>query len=133
MMVAHRSLLVVLALASLAGGASAAIAADPASAPTAAAAAAPEPPTRRERIEEIWLDARGESGRIRTMPMYLDDQPAEYRFGPEPCGRSHRLGPETLRALQDALVNAQPVRIDATPPGGDDGRRCITGVAFFAR
>lgn len=91
-----------------------------------------EGPTRRERIEELWLDAKGESGFVRTVPLYLDDQAAEYRFGPAYCGKSHRLGAETLRALQGALANAQPVRIDATPPSGDEGRRCITGVAFFA-
>lgn len=113
------SLFAVLALASLVGAAS-------------PAAAAPEPPTRKERIEEIWLDARGESGWVRTVPLYLDDAPAEYRFGPAYCGRGHRLGEGTLRALQGALTNAQPVRIDAAPPSGDEGRRCITGVAFFA-
>jgi hypothetical protein len=116
--------LVLLALASLLGG------------PTAAEAAPAEgdrlePPTRKERIEEIWLDARGESGWIRTVPMYLDDAPAEYRFGPAFCGRSHRLGEPTLRALQAALAGAQPVRVDASP-AGDEGRRCVTGVAFFA-
>lgn len=87
---------------------------------------------RKEKIEELWLDAKGESGFVRTVPLYLDDQAAEYRFGPAYCGKSHRLGAETLRALQGALANAQPVRIDATPPSGDQGRRCITGVAFFA-
>jgi hypothetical protein len=37
-----------------------------------------------------------------------------------------------LRALQGAIANGQPVRIDATPPAGEEARRCITGVAFFA-
>jgi hypothetical protein len=97
-----------------------------------AAAAAPEAPTRKERLEELWLDARGESGWIRTVPLFLDDQPGEYRFGPAYCGRSHRLGDETLRALQAALASGQPVRIDAEPATGDAARRCITGVAFFA-
>lgn len=91
-----------------------------------------EGPVRKERIEELWLDAKGESGFVRTVPLYLDDQAAEYRFGPAYCGKSHRLGTETLRALQGALANAQPVRIDAAPPSGDEGRRCITGVTFFA-
>jgi hypothetical protein len=113
------SLCAVLALASLVGTAS-------------PAAAAPEPPTRRERIEEIWLDARGESGRVRTVPLYLDDAPAEYRFGPAYCGRGHRLGEGTLQAMQGALATGQPVRIDAGALGGDEDRRCITGVAFFA-
>jgi len=122
-LVRRSSVLAVLALVSLAGVASAA---------SATAAAAPEPPTRRERIEELWLDARGDSGWVRTVPLYLDDRPAEYRFGPAFCGRSHRLGEDTLRGLQSALANAQPVRIDAAAPSGDEGRRCITGVAFFA-
>jgi hypothetical protein len=116
-------LLVVLSLASLAG-------------PTSAAQAAPvapglEGPTRKEKLEELWLDAKGESGWIRTVPMYIDDAAAEYHFGPTYCGRSHRLGAETLRALQGALAQGQPVRIDATPTG-TEARRCITGVAFFA-
>lgn len=116
-------LLALVALASLAS---------PASIARAAPGTNLEGPTRRERIEELWLDAKGESGFVRTVPLYLDDQAAEYRFGPDFCGRGHRLGAETLRALQGALANAQPVRIDATPPSGDAGRRCITGVAFFA-
>lgn len=123
-------LLVSLALASPVGVALAA------SDDTRAAAEGPgtnlEGPTRRERIEELWLDAKGESGWVRTVPLYLDDQAAEYRFGPAYCGKGHRLGEETLRALHAALGTAQPVRIDATPPSGDEGRRCITGVAFFA-
>lgn len=115
-------LLVTIALASLAS-------------PTSLAAAGPgtslDGPVRKERIEELWLDAKGESGWLRTVPLYLDDQAAEYRFGPAYCGKSHRLGAETLRALQGALATAQPVRIDATA-ASDEGRRCITGVAFFA-
>ena len=117
-------LFVLLALASLGGAAS--------------AAAAPgggsnlEGPTRKEKLEELWLDAKGESGWVRTVPMYIDDAPAEYHFGPAYCGRSHRLGEETLRALHGALAKGQPVRIDAAPPSGDEKRRCITGVAFFA-
>jgi hypothetical protein len=105
--------------------------------PAALAAAAPpregsaSEPTRKERIEEIWLDARGQSGWVRTVPLYLDDQPAAYRFGPAFCGRNHRVGAETLRALHAALAQGQPVRIDAEA-SGDEGRRCITGVAFFA-
>jgi hypothetical protein len=95
------------------------------------ASAAPEPPTRKERVDELWLDAKGESGWIRTVPMFIDDQPAEYRFGPAYCGSKHRLGDETLRALQAALATGQPVRIDA-PAASGDASRCITGVAFFA-
>ena len=30
------------------------------------------------------------------------------------------------------LAHGHPVRIDAAPPSGDEKRRCITGVAFFA-
>jgi hypothetical protein len=94
--------------------------------------AAPEPPTRKERIEEVWLAVGGQSGWIRTVPMFIDDQPAEYRFGPAYCGSKHRLGDETLRALHAALATGQPVRIDAPPASGDGSPRCITGVAFFA-
>jgi hypothetical protein len=114
-----RALFVLFTLASLVGVAS-------------AAHAAPEGPTRKEKLEEVWLDAKGESGWVRTVPMYIDDAPAEYHFGPAYCGRSHRLGEETLRALQGALANGQPVRIDAAPASGAEARRCITGVAFFA-
>lgn len=98
----------------------------------AAPEAPAEPSARKERIETLWLDARGESGWIRTVPIFLDDHSAEYRFGPAFCGRSHRLGDETLRALQAALATGQPVRIDAEPAAADATRRCITGVAFFA-
>lgn len=117
-----RALFVLLALVSLGG----------------VAHAAPEGPsglagpTRKEKLEELWLDAKGESGWVRTVPMYIDDAPAEYHFGPAYCGRSHRLGEETLRALHGALAKGQPVRIDAGPASGDEKRRCITGVAFFA-
>lgn len=98
-----------------------------------ASAALPETPVRKERIEELWLDARGDSGWIRTVPLYLDDAPAVVHFGPAFCGRSHRLGEPTLRAMQAALANGQPVRIDAEAVGsGDEARRCVTGVAFFA-
>lgn len=98
----------------------------------APAGAAPEPPTRKERIEEIRIDARGESGLVRTVPLYLDDAPAEYQFGPERCGKGHRLGAPTLSALHAALASGQPVRIDAASPRGEQGWRCITAVAMFA-
>ncbi len=98
----------------------------------AAPEASPEPPPRKERIDALWLDAGGGSGWVRTVPMYIDDQEAEYRFGSAFCGRSHRLGEATLRALQAALASGQPVRIDAAPAPGDATQRCITGVAFFA-
>lgn len=97
------------------------------------ASAAPDPAARKERIEVLWLDAQGDSGWIRTVPLYLDDDPAELHFGPAFCGRGHRLGEPTLRALQTALASGQAVRIDAKPVGsGDEARRCVTGVAFFA-
>src|SRR5690606_8661829 len=78
-----------------------------------ATAAAPEPPApaRKERVEVLWLDVSGGSGWIRTTPIYLDDEPASIHFGPAFCGRSHRLGEPTLRALQAALASGQPVRI----------------------
>lgn len=121
-------LLALVCLAALAGPA----AADEVSAGEGSGASSPgtplEGPTRREKVEELWLDAKGESGFVRTVPLYLDDEPAEYRFGPAYCGR---LGEQTLLALQGALAHGHPVRIDAAPPG-DEGRRCITGVAFFA-
>lgn len=67
------------------------------------------------------------------MPLYLDDAPAVVHFGPAFCGRGHRLGEPTLRALQAALASGQPVRIDAEDVGsGAQGKRCATGVAFFA-
>ena len=100
-----------------------------------ATAAVPDPPpqSRKERVEALWLDVGGGSGWIRTMPIYLDDEPASIHFGPAFCGRSHRLGEPTLRALQAALASGQPVRIDAEPRGtGEGARRCVTGVAFFA-
>lgn len=101
------------------------------SAPVAEAASTS---TRKERIEEIWLDAKGESGRIRTTPLYLDDAPGEYHFGPSFCRKGHRLGADTLRAVQSALAAGLPVRIDAEPFAGGEGpaRQCVTGVAFFA-
>ncbi|MCX4240228.1 hypothetical protein [Paraliomyxa miuraensis] len=98
-----------------------------------ASAASPQAPTRKERIEELWLDAAGDSGFVRTVPLYLDDAPAHLHFGPAFCGRSHRLGETTLRALQAALASGQPVRIDAETFGaGEAQRRCVTGVALFA-
>src|SRR4029079_18451022 len=97
----------------------------------AAPGAGLEGPIRKEKLEELWLDAKGESGLVRPGPMYIDEANAEYHFGPAYCGRGHRLGEETLRALQGALANGQPVRIDAAAANGE-GRRCITGVAFFA-
>ena len=119
-------LLALFALASLAAPLPAAHAAPEGSTPKV-----PTPSARKERIEELWLDARGESGLVRTVPLYLDDEEAEYRFGPAHCGGKHRLGAETLRALQAAVAQKQPVRIDAAP-ADEKGRRCITGVAFFA-
>lgn len=99
-----------------------------------ARAAADPATTRKERIDEVWLDAKGESGHVRTSPLYLDDSPGEYHFGPRFCRKGHRLGDATLQALQGALATGLPVRIDATPvsaPGGST-RQCVTGVAVFA-
>lgn len=122
-------LLALVGLSALAVPAAADEAADP---ETSSPGTPLEGPTRKEKVEELWLDAKGDSGFVRTVPLYLDDKPAEYRFGPAFCGRAHRLGDQTLHALQSALAHGHPVRIDAAPPSGDEGRRCITGVAFFA-
>jgi len=88
----------------------------------------------KERIEVLWLDAEGTSGRLETIPLFLDGLPAEYHFGPRFCGRSHPLGDHTLRALHVALTSGQPVRVDAEAVGGSGGStfQCIRGVAFFA-
>jgi len=111
--------------ASLAFGAVLALAANVAS-------AAPEPTTGQERIEQLWLDAAGTSGALETSAIYLDGGSSEYHFGPAFCGRSHRLGSETMRALQTALATGQAIRVDAsTFEGKEQARRCITGVAFF--
>ncbi len=92
-----------------------------------------DPMARTETVEEIWIDAAGTSGLVRTSPSRLDGVPGEAHFGPQSCGRKHRLGVETLRALHGALREAQPVRIDtAAFTAGEQTRQCITGVAFFA-
>ena len=97
------------------------------------ATAAPPEPTRQEHVDQLWLDAKGESGWIRTTPLYLDQATGEYHFGAAFCGKGHRLGSETLRLLQGALAQGLPVRIDAEPrPSKDGERQCVTGVAVFA-
>lgn len=100
----------------------------------AAASVADLATARKERIDEVWLDAKGQSGHVRTSPLYLDDSPGEYHFGPRFCRKGHRLGDATLQALQGALAAGLPVRIDAAPSSAPDGstRQCMTGVAVFA-
>lgn len=90
--------------------------------------------TRKERIDVLWLDAAGTSGRIDTVPMYLDDAPGAYVFGPRFCGKGHRVGSELLGAFHRAQAAGQPVRIDAEPVESSTGatRQCVSGAAFFA-
>ncbi|MEX1367799.1 MAG: hypothetical protein AB1Z98_32015 [Nannocystaceae bacterium] len=97
-----------------------------------AGASDPEPP-RKDRIEQLWLDAAGTSGRVETSPTLLGNAPATVHFGVDACGRAHRVGPATLSLLQQALASGQPVRIDTAPSTvGGEPRHCLTGVAVFA-
>ncbi|MCA9649894.1 MAG: hypothetical protein H6712_35505 [Myxococcales bacterium] len=96
-----------------------------------AGAAPSEPAPRKERIEQLWLDAAGSSGFVETTPLFLDGTPGTAHFGPSSCGRSHRLGAATLQLLQQATTAGQPVRVDVEAVA-EGGRRCITGVAVFA-
>ena len=124
----------VLAISTLVGSAHVARAAVASAADPATDLVVDPATARKERIDEVWLDAKGESGHVRTSPLYLDDSPGEYHFGPRFCRKGHRLGDATLQALQGALAAGLPVRIDATPvsmPGGST-RQCVTGVAVFA-
>lgn len=99
----------------------------------AGARALPAESDHKERIEELEIDAKGESGLIRTSPMYLDDAPGEYHFGSRWCGKGHRLGAATLGLLQAALAAGQPVRIEAERRESKGvGRECVTGVVVFA-
>lgn len=92
-----------------------------------------EPPPRNDRIEQLWLDAAGTSGRVETSPSVLGGAPETVHFGSDACGRAHRVGTATLSLLQQALASGQPVRIDAVPSTvGGEPRRCLTGVAVFA-
>ncbi len=101
--------------------------------PSMGAASVPDAESK-ERIQVLWLDAEGTSGRLNTVPLFLDGLPAEYHFGPRFCGRSHRLGEPTLGALHAALTSGQPVRVDAEGVAGSGGTtvQCVRGVAFFA-